>query len=304
MRRTFPEHRPLGLPSPDGSLPPALRVTRAPWAGALCLGGLLLLATVASAQSQTVHLRFERLVAQVKEPEVTVTYRIDPRSFRAVQDRKLEPRLVLEARLAGGKREQLQMRLDVAEGKGIVRLSGAAAVQELEVSLIAGARGAPPLVLELGGVHVVGARLRIFRDDQPPAPPPDATPTTSRWANDPGVIDLCARTFPTETLDCMEAVSGYRIDPRPALAACGQTFRDDDERLLCARSLAGAGFDVRPAMRACTQTFRTGDARLACVGVVGEAAGDPTAIIDACRAARTVGARQACIERGVPREQR
>lgn len=222
---------------------------------------------------------------------VAVELTIEPRSWKWMRDRGIEPMLSIWIE---GRRTDLKVRAghDTLAVPLPVRLGG---LSELRIALAG--RGPRQSVgsMVIGGIEVVELTLKVasgqvsYDGGEAPPPPPAPPPPLPNWSANPLVIKACGDTMTGSTNQeaCLDAVRPYLWPPEPMVRACYRAMTGNTNTLGCIRSGAGARASAVNALEACYKAMTGNTNTLACLDSAARSFLEPSPAISACAKAMT-----------------
>jgi hypothetical protein len=257
----------------------------------------LLAPAAARAETRLVPIVFNNLAGKRVGDDLVIEYRITNKSWKSIEGDRLRPQLHVALENADrGAPTKVSFDREISRQEGVVTLSVPNAIGRMrcEVWVTGGHRGTHIAWMDLGGVEVERASLRIGVGSAAPPPvtmdpPPVAPPSTTNWAAEPRIIEACGAAFdgPANEKACVTAVKNSARDPMEAIAACEAMMDGDNNELECVRVAITLPFHSLQAIAAC-EAAMDGDANeLECLRIATRLGKDPTQVIAACDSARS-----------------
>jgi hypothetical protein len=253
---------------------------------------------IAEAETRLVPVVFGKMTGRRAGGDLVIEYRVTNKSWRALEDDRVRPKLHVSLENADRGRPQrvtFDRELSRQEGEVTFSIPSSLGKLRLEVWVTGGHRGTHIAWMDLGGVEVERASLRVT--SSPGAPPPPVmnphTPTMPppsghNWAAEPHVIQACGAAFdgPANEKACVAAVKRSPRDPIAAITACEAAMDGDGNELECVRRALDLSFDPISIIAACESSMDGDENELECIRISGRFRKDPIQVIAACDSAR------------------
>jgi hypothetical protein len=276
------------------------------WACLFLLSALLSAPAYADHRPAPAYVELEQLSVVQRGREVSLRYRVEPRSWEFLRHSGISPTLVISGLY--GPRGPLEERFALSGPEDSLRLPLRG--RPRPVALTVSFEGAGPRHvlswMRLGEVDLVRATLLTRQDDLVPAPPmppgppspypypyptpnpgpppPAPPPLRPSWASQPNVIFACASAFEGGANEqaCLDAVAPAELDPTPLIGVCESAMDGDATELACLAAAVTARGNPLQAIAACESAMDGDDAELQCLRFAVRASSEPSMAIAAC----------------------